>query len=110
MICQAIVASHEPKQSTVIRIKQYIMDYHPDFNIESRPHKFKTAMERALKNGVIRYVFLFTFVTEIEIKKCEIKKDNRITVGILKRLEKERWTSLRSKEKKRWTMPWSKEK
>ncbi|CAG2231109.1 unnamed protein product [Mytilus edulis] len=56
MICQAIVASHEPKQSTVIRIKQYIMDYHPDFNIESRPHKFKTAMERALKNGVIRQI------------------------------------------------------
>lgn len=54
MICQAIVASHEPKTSTVIRIKQYIMDYHPDFSIESRPHKFKTALERALKNGVVR--------------------------------------------------------
>jgi hypothetical protein len=54
MICQAIVASHEPKQSTAIRIKQYLMDYHPDFNVESRPHRFKMAIERALKKGTIK--------------------------------------------------------
>lgn len=56
MICQAIVASHEPKQSTAIRIKQYLMDYHPDFNVESRPHNFKKAIERAMKKGVIRQI------------------------------------------------------
>lgn len=54
MICQAIVASHEPKQSTAIRIKQYLLDYHPDFNVESRPHRFKMAIERALKKGTIK--------------------------------------------------------
>ncbi|KAK3609640.1 hypothetical protein CHS0354_028844, partial [Potamilus streckersoni] len=53
-ICQAIVACHEPKQASAGLIKKYIMEYHPKFSVENRPHLFKTALEKACSKGVIR--------------------------------------------------------
>lgn len=58
-ICQAIVACHEPKQASAGLIKKYIMEYHPKFSVENRPHLFKSALEKACNKGVIRYLWLF---------------------------------------------------
>lgn len=53
-ICQAIVACHEPKQASAGLIKRYIMEYHSDFGIDSKPHLFKGALKRACSNNKIR--------------------------------------------------------
>lgn len=53
-ICQAIVAGHEPKQCSAQLIKQYVMDYHPEFNIDKKPHLFKKSLERAVSKNKIR--------------------------------------------------------
>ncbi|XP_067673713.1 heterochromatin protein 1-binding protein 3-like [Haliotis asinina] len=53
MICSAIIACNEPKQASSNLLKKYVMEFHPDFNIQSRPHLFKMALERALKKQMI---------------------------------------------------------
>ncbi|XP_046579064.1 eukaryotic translation initiation factor 5B-like [Haliotis rubra] len=53
MICSAIIACNEPKQASSNLLKKYVMEFHPDFNIQSRPHRFKMALERALKKQKI---------------------------------------------------------
>ncbi|XP_013394716.1 heterochromatin protein 1-binding protein 3 [Lingula anatina] len=54
LICNAIVACNEPKQCSSKLLKQYIMDYHPDFKVDARPQLFKRAVERALNKGTLR--------------------------------------------------------
>ncbi|XP_046352492.1 uncharacterized protein LOC124132564 [Haliotis rufescens] len=53
MICSAIIACNEPKQASSNLLKKYVMEFHPDFNIQTRPHLFKMALERALKKQMI---------------------------------------------------------
>ncbi|KAL4240430.1 Heterochromatin protein 1-binding protein 3 [Mactra antiquata] len=52
-IAQALVACNEPKQASASLIKKYITKYHPKLNVESRPHLFKHALERACMKGNI---------------------------------------------------------
>jgi len=52
-ICGAIIACHEPKSASAGSIKKYITSYHPDFNVEQRPDKFKKALIRAMEKNII---------------------------------------------------------
>ncbi|XP_060071468.1 heterochromatin protein 1-binding protein 3-like [Ylistrum balloti] len=54
MVCQAIVACHEPKQASAGLIKKYIMEYHPEFGIDNKPHLYKGALKRACLTNKIR--------------------------------------------------------
>ena len=56
MVCSAIIASTEPKTSSVKLLKSYISEYHPEFNIDTRPIKLRFALERAEKQNQLRYV------------------------------------------------------
>ncbi|KAK7112630.1 hypothetical protein V1264_012060 [Littorina saxatilis] len=56
MVCSAIIACNEPKTSSVRMLKSYISEYHPDFNIDTRPHKLKFALEKAEKQNQLRRV------------------------------------------------------
>ena len=54
-IVNAITATTEPKISSSVLLKKYIIDYHPEFHIDQRPHSFAKALERAINNNIIRY-------------------------------------------------------
>ncbi|KAL5019134.1 hypothetical protein ScPMuIL_004856 [Solemya velum] len=54
MISQAILAGHEPKQASANLIKKYVIEYHSNFGIDARPHRFKQALERATRKDKIR--------------------------------------------------------
>ncbi|XP_033746136.1 heterochromatin protein 1-binding protein 3-like [Pecten maximus] len=54
MVCQAIVACHEPKQASAGLIKKYIVEYHPEFGIDNKPHLYKGALKKACSNNKIR--------------------------------------------------------
>ncbi|OWF51861.1 heterochromatin protein 1-binding protein 3-like [Mizuhopecten yessoensis] len=54
MVCQAIVACHEPKQASAGLIKKYIIEYHPEFGIDNKPHLYKGALKRACLNKKIK--------------------------------------------------------
>ncbi|KAK3092125.1 hypothetical protein FSP39_025397 [Pinctada imbricata] len=56
MVTQAIMATHSPKIASALYMKKYITQYHPDFQIESRPNLFKSALERAIRKGMIRQI------------------------------------------------------
>ncbi|RUS75838.1 hypothetical protein EGW08_016396 [Elysia chlorotica] len=54
MICAAIIACHEPKAASGNQIKKYISRYHPDFNVDTRPDRFKKALVRAADRNMIK--------------------------------------------------------
>lgn len=56
MISQAIMATHEPKTASGQMIKKYILQYHENFMIDKRPHRFKKALEKACSKNIIRQV------------------------------------------------------
>ncbi|XP_023334848.1 heterochromatin protein 1-binding protein 3 isoform X2 [Eurytemora carolleeae] len=49
----AIIAMNEPKECSVTKIRDYLGAYHPEFETDNKPHLFKKALERNLKNGWI---------------------------------------------------------
>lgn len=53
MICAAIIACHEPKAASGNQIKKYISRYHPDFNVDTKPDRFKKALIRAAERKMI---------------------------------------------------------
>ena len=53
MICAAIIACHEPKAASGNQIKKYISRYHPDFNVDTKPDRFKKALIRASERNMI---------------------------------------------------------
>lgn len=53
MVCSAIIACSEPKVASYLMIRKYISEYHPDFNIDAKPHKLKKAIERAIENKTL---------------------------------------------------------
>ncbi|KAK7501378.1 hypothetical protein BaRGS_00007503 [Batillaria attramentaria] len=53
MVCSAIIACAEPKVASYQLIKSYISEYHPDFNIDARPHKLKQAIMRAIQKNTL---------------------------------------------------------
>ncbi|GFN79904.1 heterochromatin protein 1-binding protein 3 [Plakobranchus ocellatus] len=53
MICAAIIACHEPKAASGHQIKKYISRYHPDFQVDSKPDRFKKALIRAAERNMI---------------------------------------------------------
>ena len=54
MVCSAMIACTEPKTSSVRLLKSYISEYHPEFNIDTRPLKLRHALERAEKQNQLR--------------------------------------------------------
>ncbi|KAK6187973.1 hypothetical protein SNE40_005887 [Patella caerulea] len=56
IICAAIIATTEPKLASAIVIKKYILEYHPNFDIENRPKLFTSALERACHKNILRQV------------------------------------------------------
>ncbi|XP_056018207.1 heterochromatin protein 1-binding protein 3-like [Ostrea edulis] len=56
MISQAVIATHEPKIASALMIKKYILQYHENFSVDSRPHLFRKALERACSRGIIRQI------------------------------------------------------
>jgi len=61
-ISNAIVACAEPKVSSSFLLKQYIIQYHPEFKIAEKPLNFKKALQRAIVKKLITLVFYsYTF-------------------------------------------------
>ncbi|XP_005106861.1 heterochromatin protein 1-binding protein 3 [Aplysia californica] len=52
-ICAAIIACHEPKAASANQIKKYVSSYHPEFQVDVRPDKFKKALIRAVAKSMI---------------------------------------------------------
>ena len=53
-VTNALIACTEPKQCSATLLKSYLIEYHPEFDIQNKPYLFKKALERALKKNIIR--------------------------------------------------------
>ena len=65
------MASHAPKIASALYIKKYINTYHPDFNIDARPFLYKSALERGIKKGIVRQVYLVHKLRGKKTNLCE---------------------------------------
>jgi hypothetical protein len=54
-ITNAIMAAHEPKQCSYGMLKKYILKYHPNFKVDTRPSRLRVAVEKATDLGILRY-------------------------------------------------------
>ena len=61
-VVNAIMACTEPKQCSAGLLKNYVVEFHPDFKVAERPKSFRSAVERAEQSGDLMYVLHFDYI------------------------------------------------